>query len=177
MYSGKTERLLEAVRTLGRENVVLIKPVVDTRHSSALLVSHGGRFAAARPVVGLEAIPQLVGRTEVIGIDELQFFEEGIIEVLEDLRDRGRTVVAAGLDLDFLRRPFGVVPQVAEMADSVTRLRATCHRCGGPADFTQRLVGGAPAAPDDEVIKVGGAALYEARCGSCYEDARAPVLR
>jgi thymidine kinase len=99
------------------------------------------------------------------------------VGVLEDLRDRGRQVVAAGLDLDFLRRPFGVVPEVAEISDSVTRLRATCHRCGRPADFTQRLIGGEPADAEDEVIRVGGATLYEARCADCYQEARSAVLR
>jgi len=176
MYSGKTDRLLDAVETFGRGNVAFIKPHLDTRHAPRLLVSHGGRFAAARPVMGLDRLLDVAGRSPVIAIDELQFFDEAVVTQLQALRAHGRRIVAAGLDLDFMRRPFGVVPRVAEIADSHTRLRAVCDRCGRPADFTQRLAGGRPASPGDSVVKIGGSTVYKARCGDCYEHVGAAVL-
>src|SRR5712691_9291912 len=176
MYSGNSDRLLDAIDEVGREHVVFIKPNLDTRHSSTLLVSHRGRWTAARLALRVSQIPDLAGRNAVVAIDELQFFDPEIVDVLEHLRSRGRRIVAAGLDLDFLRRPFGIVPQVMEMADSVTRLQATCHQCGGLANFTQRLLDGKPAPEHEEVIKVGGTDLYEARCAQCYEEARTALV-
>jgi thymidine kinase len=171
MYSRKTEsliRLLAGAASSGR-TVLAVKARIDTRYGESLLESHSGlRFPATLAKDGADVTAVARG-AEVVGVDEVQFFDHGLASAVAGLRTSGVAVVAAGLDLDFLRRPFPITRAVAEIADGVTRLRATCERCGSPADFTQRLVNGRPAPADDAVVRIGAHELYEARCGRCYE--------
>lgn len=170
MFSGKTERLLrltERARAAGQP-CALIKPAIDNRHATSLVISHGGRWEAARPATDEQAIFQLVGRSRVVAIDEVQFFEPGIVDVISKLRGQGLVVAAAGLDLDFLGRPFGPMLSLADVADELTTLTAICHKCGAPAQFTQRLLNGQPVIVDEPLVKIGGAGMYEARCAACY---------
>ena len=153
---------------LGLEAVAL-KPVRDTR-DPAYLVSHTGRTYPARPWDG-GALD--LGAVQLVAVDEAQFLPGAAVAALEALRDGGRTVVVTGLDLDFRREPFGPLPALVTSADVVHRLTATCSRCLRPAEFTQRLVDGRPAALDDETVLVGAEELYQPRCGECYEAERA----
>ncbi len=146
-----------------------LKPVRDTR-DAAYLVSHTGRTYPAQPWGG-GALD--LGVVQLVAVDEAQFLPGDAVAALAALRDEGRTVVAAGLDLDFRREPFGPMPALAEAADLVHRLTATCSRCLRPAEFTQRLVDGRPAPLDDETVLVGAEELYQPRCAECYEAERA----
>lgn len=161
------ERLASAGQ-LGLEAVAL-KPVRDTR-DAAYLVSHTGRTYPARPWDG-GALD--LGAAQLVAVDEAQFLPGGTVSVLEALRAESRTVVIAGLDLDFRREPFGPMPALVAAADLVHRLTATCSRCLRPAEFTQRLVDGRPAQFDDDTVRVGAEELYQPRCAECYEAERA----
>jgi thymidine kinase len=173
MFSGKTGLLIERLASAAQLGLpaVALKPVRDTR-ASAELVSHTGRTHPARPWDGVTA-PEL-GGAKLLAVDEAQFLPPEGVGALAALRDEGRTVVAAGLDLDFRREPFGPMPALAEAADVVHRLTATCSRCLRPAEFTQRLLDGRPAHFDDETVRVGAEELYQPRCGECYEAERDP---
>jgi thymidine kinase len=120
----------------------------------------------------VSSVSELVTRAqgfEVVGIDEVQFFEPSIVPAALELADRGTRVVAAGLDQDFRRLPFGPIPELLSHAEFVDKLQAVCHRCGGPATTTQRLVDGRPAPYSGETVVVGAAEQYEARCRDCHE--------
>jgi len=170
MFSGKTQELirrLDQARYAGF-TVQAFKPALDDRYAIEAVASHREiRFPAiAVPdVAALRA--QVRDNTRVIGIDEVQFFEPDIVALAEELANRGRHVIIAGLDLDFLSRPFGPMPLLAAYADRLTKLQASCQYpgCGSrQATRTQRLVDGVPASADDPLVVIGGAATYEARC-------------
>src|SRR5947209_6208969 len=134
MFSGKTEALLRLAwrsRSAG-ESCVLVKPALDTRHASSLMISHGGGWAAARVADDEQTILQVIGSNRIVAVDEAQFFGPVLIDVAVRLRRDGRLVVAAGLDLDFRREPFGEMPRLKEAADRVLRLRAGCGACRRP---------------------------------------------
>jgi thymidine kinase len=171
MFSGKTGLLIERLASAGQLGLeaVALKPVRDTR-DAAYLVSHTGRTYPAQPWGG-GALD--LGAVQLVAVDEAQFLPGAAVAALEALGDEGRTVVVAGLDLDFRREAFGPMPALAEAADLVHRLTATCSRCLRPAEFTQRLVDGRPAPLDDETVLVGAEDLYQPRCGECYEAERA----
>jgi len=151
------------------QRVVIFKPRIDDRYDAADVVSHAGVRMRAVPV---SSVAELVARApgfDVVGIDEVQFFDPAIVAVALGLVDRGARVVAAGLDQDFRRLPFGPMPELLSHAEFVDKLQAVCHRCGGPATTTQRLVDGRPAHYSGETIVVGAAEQYEARCRGCHE--------
>ncbi len=170
MFSGKTDELLRLLRRaeIAGRRVMLVRPRLDDRTPPEVVESRSGVAFRARPVPGSADIPALVSheRASVVGIDEAQFFDEGIVEIAELLAAEGRTVLLSGLDQDFLGRPFGQLPQLLALADEVTKLTAICTVCGAEATRTQRLVGGRPAGRDDPLIVVGGVddEKYEARC-------------
>jgi thymidine kinase len=183
MFSGKTEELIRRLRRAeyANKNVLTIKHKIDDRGSYSCILTHDGEQREAYPITsceeGMKALEKLVGSDiEVIGIDEIQFFPEHIVDVLMKLVDRGKRVLVAGLDMDFRSEPFGVVPRLLALADDVTKLRAICVVCGLDANFTQRLIDGEPAHYDDETILVGGKECYEPRCRNCYRIERAAVL-
>lgn len=171
MFSGKSEELMRRLRRaqIARQQVAVFKPQLDNRYHSTDVVSHDGTRLAARPVDTSAEILRHVGIAEVVGIDEGQFFDDGVVEVAMRLADQGRRVVVAALDMDFKNEPFGPMPQLLAVAEFVDKLQAICQVCGGPATRTQRLIGGRPANPDEPVIKVGAQESYEPRCRECHE--------
>ncbi len=165
MFSGKSEELIRRVRRaqIARQKVQLFKPHVDTRYSAAEIVSHS---EMKMPSDTVECAGDILRRvdadTEVVGIDEGQFFDTSLVEVADRLANRGLRVIVAGLDQDFRGVPFEPMPQLMAVAEYVEKTLAVCMRCGAPANRSQRLV-----AAEDRVV-VGGAGEYEARCRECF---------
>jgi thymidine kinase len=173
MFSGKTEELLRRVRRaeIARKKVQLFKPTIDNRYGLVRVASHDG-VAREDAVVGCSAediLRRLDVDTEVVAVDEVQFFDDSIADVCDHLADRGLRVIAAGLDQDFRGEPFGPMPLLLARAERVDKLHAICVACGASASRTQRLIDGRPARYDDPVILVGGSESYEARCRNCHE--------
>ena len=171
MFSGKSEEMIRRLRRaeIAGQRVVLFKPRIDDRYDAADIVSHAGVRMRG---VAVGSVPELEARAagfEVVGIDEVQFFESRIVEAALALVQGGARVVAAGLDQDFRREPFGPMPLLLAHAEFVDKLQAVCHRCGGPATTTQRLVDGRPAPYSGDTVVIGAAEQYEARCRGCHE--------
>ena len=171
MFSGKSEEMLRRLRRaeIAGQSVVIFKPRIDDRFDADDVVSHAGARMRGVPVA---SVPELVARAQghdVVGIDEVQFFAAEVIDAALELANAGVRVVAAGLDQDFRRLPFGPMPDLLAHAEFVDKLQAVCHRCGGPATTTQRLVDGEPASYSGATIVVGAREQYEARCRDCHE--------
>jgi thymidine kinase len=167
MFSGKTDELIRRLRraTIAQQKVQVFKPVIDNRYHVDKVTSHAGTAFNAVPVQSSqEVLTLLEPDTSVVGIDEAQFFDQGIVEVARSLADRGVRVIVAGLDTDFRGEPFGCMPVFMCIAEKVDKLRAICMVCGEEASRTQRLVNGSPARYDDPVVIVGASEMYEARC-------------
>jgi len=165
MFSGKTEELLRRIKRakLAQQRVQLFKPRVDNRYDEVKVVSHEGLTADALPVGSADELARhVLTDTKVVGIDEVQFFDAGIVRVAEALANRGARVIAAGLDQDYHGEPFGPVPALLAVAEYVTKLHAVCAQCGAPATRSQRIVA------NEGQLFVGGAAAYEARCRRCF---------
>jgi thymidine kinase len=165
MFSGKTEELLRRIKRarLARQRVLLFKPRIDNRYDAVKVVSHEGLNADALPVAAAaEILARVPPVTSVVGIDEVQFFDDAIVAALESLATRGVRVIAAGLDQDWRGQPFGPVPALMAVAEYVTKLHAVCARCGAPGTRSQRLV-----AVEGQLF-VGGSAEYESRCRACF---------
>ena len=172
MFSGKSEEMIRRLRRaeIAGQRVVIFKPLIDDRYDATDVVSHAGARMRAVPISSAADIAAGAQGFEVVGIDEAQFLGEGVVATALDLADRGVRVVVAGLDQDFRRLPFGPMPELLAHAEFADKLQAVCHRCGGPATTTQRLVDGEPAPySGDTVVVVGAAEQYEARCRSCHE--------
>jgi thymidine kinase len=172
MFSGKSEELIRRVKraTYAKQEVRVFKPVIDNRYSEDAVVSHNGTSMTSYAISSAADIWDHISEsTDVIAVDEVQFFDRAIIDVLSALADKGYRVIAAGLDMDFRGEPFGVVPDIMAIAESVTKLQAVCSVCGSPASRTQRLIDGKPASYDDPVILVGASESYEARCRHHHE--------
>lgn len=171
MFSGKTEELLRRLRRaqIARQKVQVFKPAIDQRYSDTAIASHNGLQATAIPVQNSAEMRQrLDPDTAVIAIDEVQFFDNGIVALCTELADQGKRVICAGLDLDFRGVPFGPLPQLLALAERVDKLQAICIVCGGPASRSQRLLNGEPAHYEDPVVLVGADEVYEARCRGCH---------
>ncbi len=167
MFCGKTEELIRRLRraTIARQKVQVFKPIIDDRYDKQKVTSHSGVDFDALPVTSPDAILEnLDPDTTVVGIDEVMFFPDEVIQVIETLAERGIRVIVTGLDMDFRGEPFGCMPKIMARAERVDKLQAICMVCGGAASRTQRLVDGAPAKYDDPVVIVGASELYEARC-------------
>ena len=147
---------------------MILKPSIDDRYDATDIVSHAGARMRAVPIASAEDVRERAEGFDVVGIDEVQFLEHAIVEYALELANRGVRVVVAGLDQDFRRLPFGPMPDLLSHAEFVDKLQAVCHRCGGPATTTQRLVDG-PAPYSGETVVVGAAEQYEARCRDCHE--------
>jgi thymidine kinase len=171
MFSGKSEELIRRLRRaeIAGLRALVIKPQVDDRYEVGHVVSHAGAKMHAVSAESSATVRRLASGYQAIGIDEVQFFDERIVDVIEELVADGARVVAAGLAQDFRGRPFGPMPELLCVADFVDKLQAVCHRCGGPGTLTQRLVDGEPAPFDGETVQIGALDSYEARCRSCYE--------
>ena len=171
MFSGKTEELLRRLRRaqIARQKMQVFKPAIDQRYSDTAIASHNGLQATAIPVQNSAELRQrLDPDAAVIAIDEVQFFDDGIVALCSELADQGKRVICAGLDLDFRGVPFGPLPQLLALAERVDKLQAICSVCGGPASRSQRLLNGEPAHYEDPVLLVGADEVYEARCRGCH---------
>lgn len=172
MYSGKSEELIRRLKRakIAKQEVIVFKPSIDNRYSQEDVVSHSGVAIQAVAINDLNKIwDYILPQTQVVGFDEVQFFEEGIIEIVIKLADKGIRVICAGLDMDFKAVPFGVMPELLARAEFVDKLQAVCVKCGDPATRTQRIIDGKPARFDDPVILVGATESYEARCRKCHQ--------
>ncbi|MCW5966380.1 MAG: thymidine kinase [Bryobacterales bacterium] len=171
MFSGKSEELMRRLRRaqIARKRVQVFKPAIDTRYSAEEIVSHSAlRMPSLTVETTASILDQLDWRSQVVGIDEVNLLGDGLVEIVEKLADSGKQVILAGLDTDYLGRPFPPIPELLARAEYITKTLAVCMRCGAPAKHTQRLVA------DGELIVVGASGMYEARCRSCFEP-RSPV--
>jgi thymidine kinase len=173
MFSGKTEELLRRIRRaeIARKRMQIFKPQIDARYGLQRVASHSG--IAREDVIVVANAAAILGHlnadTEVIAIDEVQFFDWAIADICTKLADGGCRVIAAGLDQDFRGEPFGPMPLLMALAERVDKLQAICVCCGQSASRTQRLIDGRSARYDDPVILVGGSESYEARCRQCHD--------
>jgi thymidine kinase len=166
MFSGKSEELMRRLRraVIARKRVQVFKPLIDQRYSSDEIVSHNDLRMKSQVIQRASEILHLLDpRTEVVGIDEANFFGPELVEVATQLADGGKQVMIAGLDTDYMGRPFPPMPELLSLAESITKTRAICMRCGNPAKHTQRLV------ESSDLIVVGAGGMYEARCRRCFE--------
>ena len=166
MFSGKSEELIRRLRRarIARQKVQIFKPAIDTRYSEDHIVSHGEMRIESRAVEGSrQLLDAIEPDTEVIGIDEGQFFDQDLPAICSALADRGMRVIVAGLDQDYLGKPFEPMPQLLAIAEYITKTHAICMVCGNPANHTQRLV-----ANEDRVL-LGAQGMYEARCRRCFD--------
>ena len=172
MFCGKTEELIRRARRaiIAKQAVQVFKPNIDNRYSIQHVTSHDGQNIEAQPLQDSnEILKELLPSTTVVAIDEVQFFDAAIVDVVNLLAEKGIRVIAAGLDTDFRAEPFGFMPQLMSIAEEVTKLHAICVVCGEEACRTQRLVNGSPARYDDPIILVGASEAYEARCRQHHE--------
>jgi thymidine kinase len=166
MFSGKSEELIRRLRRarIARQKVQIFKPAIDTRYSEDHIVSHGEMRIESRAVEGSrQLLDAIEPDTEVIGIDEGQFFDQDLPAICSALADRGMRVIVAGLDQDYLGKPFEPMPQLLAIAEYITKTHAICMVCGNPANHTQRLV-----SSEDRVL-LGAQGMYEARCRRCFD--------
>ena len=166
MFSGKSEELVRRLRRalIAKQRVQVFKPIVDHRHAPDKVVTRDLRELAASAVGSVaELESRLDPDVQVVGVDEAQFFDGELVGLVTRLADRGVRVVVAGLDQDYLRRPFGPMPEILAVAEEVDKMHAVCVQCGAPAHYSQRFAGGA------EQVQVGDGESYEPRCRRCYE--------
>ena len=168
MFAGKSEEIIRRLKRakIAKLSVVSFKPLIDNRYDPLAIASHSQQSIETIPVETVEELAQVVnalpGVPDVVGIDEAQFFSESLIPFIRVMIHRGARVVIAGLDTDWQGEPFGIMPQLLAYADKVLKLSAICMRCGGPAIHTHRVTGG------KELVQVGAAGMYEARCRRCF---------
>ena len=166
MFSGKTEELIRRLKRANFANlkVEIFKPVIDTRYSESKVVSHDSNAIISTQVESALNISLMVSNVDVVGIDEAQFFDNGLVEVCNRLADSGIRVIVAGLDMDFKGNPFGPIPALISIAEYVTKVHAICMRCGNLAHYSYRK------SDTDKIILLGEKDIYEALCRNCYND-------
>ncbi|NDC78199.1 MAG: thymidine kinase [Chitinophagia bacterium] len=164
MFSGKTEELIRRMKRVRIANLrgAVFKPSLDNRYHAERIVSHDDKWFESIPVDHSGRIPELSRDIDVVGIDEAQFFDDGVLEVCETLANRGTRVIVAGLDMDYTGKPFGPMPSLLSIADYVTKLHAICQRCGAIAHYSHRISG------DEQQVLIGEKDLYEPRCRNCF---------
>ena len=165
MFSGKSEELIRRLRRaqIARQKVQVFKPVIDNRYSIEQIASHSGMTHVSKPVMtAAEMMAQMEDDTQIVGIDEGQFFDMAIVEAVNELADGGKRVIIAGLDQDYLGRPFEPMPQLLSIAEFITKTHAICVKCGNTANYSQRTVA------SDSRVEVGASDKYEARCRRCF---------
>ncbi|MBO1363600.1 thymidine kinase [Prevotella sp. A2931] len=167
MFSGKTEELIRRMKRakFARQSVVIFKPAIDTRYSEEDVVSHDQNSIPSTPIDSSGSILLLSSGIDVVGIDEAQFLDDGLVGVCNDLANRGIRVIVAGLDMDYKGIPFGPMPGLCAIADEVTKVHAICVKCGNLAYVSHRLVAG------DKRVMLGEQAEYEPLCRECYQKA------
>ena len=178
MFAGKTEELIRRINVLSyaRKNILVFKPKIDDRYSTTEIASHAGSKV---PCIVISEAKEILNHvnydTDVVAIDEVQFFDEDVVAICEYLADSGLRVMVAGLDKDFRGEPFGVLPDLLTRAEFVTKLTAVCAKCGAPATRTQRIINGKPASFNDPIVLVGAKEAYEPRCRHCHEIVEKPI--
>ena len=171
MFSGKSEELIKRLRRakVAQKQIATFKHSFDTRTHTQEIASHNGNAFTALPISNPHTIfDHVSAATQVIGIDEVQFFSKEIINVVMQLLEAKKHVIIAGLNLDFRSIPFGPMPVLIAIADEITKLAAVCNNCGNDAYFTQRIINGTPAPQDGPIIQIGAKEQYEARCRNCF---------
>ncbi|HDK7166853.1 TPA: thymidine kinase [Clostridium botulinum] len=171
MYSGKTEELIRRIRRaeIAKQKVQVFKPEIDNRYSKQDVVSHAGdKIQSVSVKSSKEILKKLLDDTDVIGIDEAQFFDDSLVEIVSKIANNNRRVICAGLDMDFKGEPFGPMPKLMAIAEFVDKIQAVCMVCNNPATRTQRLINGKPAKKSDPVVLIGAQESYEARCRKCH---------
>ena len=168
MFSGKTEELIRRLKRakFAKQNVQIFKPCIDVRYSEDEVVSHDSHSINSTPISSPEMMLDIADDVQVVGIDEAQFFDNTIIEVVQTLANRGVRVIIAGLDTDFLGKPFGPMPALMAVAEDIQKVHAICVRCGSPANHSHRL------SKSDELVVLGETDIYEPLCRHCYNEAR-----
>lgn len=175
MFAGKTEELIRRITRIkyAKKDIIVFKPSIDDRYDKTDVVSHSQRKVKSIVVKNSDDIKQYIDTLPVmpyaIAIDEVQFFDRGLIAIIEDLANKGTRVIVAGLDLDFRGEPFGIMPDILARAEYITKLHAICQVCGDLATRTQRIIDNRPAYYEDEIILVSAKEKYEARCRHCHE--------
>lgn len=172
MFSGKTDELIRRLRraTIAKQKVQVFKPAIDDRYAETKVTSHAGSEFDAYPIATAnQIISKLNADTTVVAVDEAQFFDHEIVEIVQKMADDGLRVIIAGLDTDFRGEPFGPIPDLMAQAERVDKVHAICMVCGEEASRTQRLLDGKPAHYDDPIVVIGAAELYEARCRDHHE--------
>ena len=167
MFSGKTEELIRRMKRaqFAKQKVEIYKPCIDVRYSEDKVVSHDSHSIPSIPIQSPAAMLQIPEDVEVVGIDEAQFFDSSLVEVVQALANRGVRVIIAGLDTDFLGKPFGPMPALMAVAEDIQKVHAICVRCGSPANHSHRLVA------NDELVVLGEKDEYEPLCRHCYNAA------
>ncbi len=167
MFSGKSEELIRRLRrgVYAKQKVIVFKPSIDDRYHKEKVVSHNGNEIEAINISKANEIWHYnLKDVDIIGIDEIQFFDQEIVEIAEKLAEKGYRVITAGLDMDFRGEPFHPVPEMLAVSEHITKLQAVCAVCGASSSRTQRLIDGKPAKVDDPIILVGADERYEPRC-------------
>jgi thymidine kinase len=171
MFAGKSEELIRRARRAlyARRTVQVFKPSIDKRYDETMVMTHAGVRHEATPVRNVAELRELIREeADTILIEEAQFFDESLVDLVVGLADSGCEVICAGLDQDFRRRPFGPMGALLALADEVVKLRAICMVCGATASHTQRIIDGKPAHRNDPIILIGATESYEARCRKCF---------
>ncbi len=172
MFAGKTEELIRRVTRMeyAKKHFLVFKPFIDNRYANDEVVSHSKyKIKAININNPTEIFQYLKDDVQAIVIDEIQFFDETMIDIIQNLASKGLRVIAAGLDLDFKGKPFGIMPQVLAISEKVIKLTAICVCCGEEATRTQRIIDGHEAYLDDPVVLVGAKESYESRCRKCHK--------
>ena len=173
MFSGKSEELLRRIKrgVIAKQKVLLFKPSIDNRYDENRVSTHNGNSYDSISIEKSSDILNFVKDTkyDIIGIDEIQFFDNDIVKIINKLADDGIRVIVAGLDMDFKAEPFHPMPEIMAISEMVTKLHAVCNKCGKEASRSQRLINGKPSKYDDPVVVIGASESYEARCRHCHE--------
>ena len=169
MFSGKTEELIRRLKRakFAKQKVEIYKPCIDVRYSEDEVVSHDSHSINSTPIESPADMLQIANDVEVVGIDEAQFFDNSIVEVVQTLANRGVRVIIAGLDTDFMGKPFGPMPALMAVAEDIQKVHAICVKCGSPANHSHRL------SKSDQLVVLGETDIYEPLCRHCYNAARA----
>jgi thymidine kinase len=169
MFSGKTEELIRRLRRaeFANQRVEIFKPCIDVRYSVEEVVSHEGHSIRSTPVESPQNILLMTSEVDVVGIDEAQFFDESLVDVCRQLADRGVRVIVAGLDMDYMGKPFGPMPALMAVAEDVQKVHAICMKCGSPANHSHRL------SQSDQLVVLGEKDIYEPLCRHCFNEAMA----
>lgn len=173
MFSGKSEELIRRIKRglIAKQKILLFKPKIDDRYNVDKISTHNGNTFDSVAISSSEEIYSYIEnkKYDIIGIDEIQFFDYNIIKVINYLAEIGIRVIVAGLDMDFKAEAFHPMPEIMAISEIVTKLHAVCSKCGGEASRSQRLINGLPAKYNDPIVVIGASETYEARCRHCHE--------